>query len=137
MDMNKKMSWNIDVALSVTGTWGRKLSSSGLPTDWGKSWEPAHCLDQNAENTARALEGPCVDRVPRGVLLWSGVGKPGDLGDRPADKISACSDQGPEIRRICRPDHRDCCVPLSMDCFLMPSYCMPALGICLICSISS
>src|SRR5712675_3059326 len=98
MDMNKKMSWNIDVALSVTGTWGRKLSSSSLPTDRGKSWEPAHHLDQNAENTAHALEGPCVDRVPRGVPLWSGVGKPGDLGDRPADKISVCLDQGPEIR---------------------------------------
>jgi len=34
------------------------------------------------------------------------MGKPGDLGDHPADKISVCSDQGPEIRRICRPDHR-------------------------------
>jgi len=53
---------------------------------------------KNAENTARALEGPCVDRVPRGVLLWSSVGKPGDLGDRPADKISVCLDQGLEIR---------------------------------------
>src|SRR5712671_1069937 len=53
---------------------------------------------KNTENTARALEGPCVDRVPRGVPLWSGMGKPGDLGDHPADKISACSDQGPEIR---------------------------------------
>jgi len=85
------------------------------------------------ENTTCALEGPCVDRVP----LWSGVGKPGDLGDRPADKISARSDQGPEIRRICRPDHRDRCVPLLMDCFLMPSYCTPSLGLCLISSISS
>jgi len=51
-----------------------------------------------------------MDRVPRGVPLWSGVGKPGDLGDHPADKISACSDQGPEIRRICQPDHRDYCI---------------------------
>jgi len=92
---------------------------------------------KNAENTARVLEGPCVDRVPRGEPLWSGMGESGDLGDCPADKISARSDQGPEIRRICQLDHRDCCVPLFMDCFLMPSYCTPALGICLICSISS
>ena len=26
------------------------------------------------------------------------MGKPGDLGDRPANKIGACSDQGSEIR---------------------------------------
>src|SRR5712672_1872021 len=91
---------------------------------------------KNAENTARALEGPCVDRVPRGVPLWSGVGKPGDLGDRPADKISARSDQGPEIRRICWLDHRDCCVPLLMDCFLMPPYYTPLLGLCLFSSIN-
>jgi len=71
---------------------------------------------KNAENTTRALEGPCVDRVPQGVPLWSGMGKPGDLGDRPADKISARLDQGPEVRGICQPDHWDCCVPLSMDC---------------------
>src|SRR5882757_10315785 len=88
MDMNEKMSLNIDVASSVTGTWGRKLLSSSSPTDQGKSWEPAHRLDQNAENTACALEGPCMDRVPQGVPLWSSVGKPGDLGDHPADKIS-------------------------------------------------
>jgi len=50
-------------------------------------------------------EGPCIDRVPRGLPLWSGVGKPGDLRDRPADKISDCSDQGPEIGEICWPDH--------------------------------
>jgi len=62
-------------------------------------------------------------------------GKSGNLGDRPADKISVCSDQGPEIRRICRLGHRDCCVPLFMDCFLMPSYCTPLLGPCLISSI--
>jgi len=30
---------------NVTGTWGRKLSSSSLPMDQGKSWEPAHCLE--------------------------------------------------------------------------------------------
>jgi len=28
--------------------------------------------------------------------------------DCPADKISACSDQGPEIKRVCWLDHRDC-----------------------------
>ena len=77
-----------------------------------------------------------MDRVPRGVPLWSGVGKSGDLGDRPADKISACSDQGPEVRRISRPDHRDCCVLPFVDRFLMPSYCTPLSGLCLISSIS-
>src|SRR5712672_3268512 len=73
---------------------------------------------KNTENTTCTLEGPCVDRVPRGVSLWSGVGKPGDLRDHPADKISARSDQGPEIRRICQPDHRDCCVPPIYGLFL-------------------
>src|SRR5712675_1115588 len=92
---------------------------------------------KNAENATRVLEGPCVDRVPQEVPLWSGVGKSGDLGDRPADKISARSDQGPEIRRICQPDHRDCCVPPFMDCFLVPSYYTPLPGLCLICSINS
>jgi len=38
------------------------------------------------------------------------MGKPGDLGDHPADKISVSSDQGPEIRRICWPDLWDCYV---------------------------
>src|SRR5712671_6836482 len=32
-------------AMDVTGTWGRKPASSGLPTDWGKSWELAHHLE--------------------------------------------------------------------------------------------
>jgi len=89
------------------------------------------------ENTTRALEGSCVDRVPRGLPLWSGVGKSRDLGDRLAGKISARSDQGPEIRRICRPDHRDCCVSPFVDCFLMPSYYTPLPGFCLTYSISS
>jgi len=40
------------------------------------------------------------------------------------------------LRRICRPDHRSRCVSLLMDCFLMPSYCTPPLGNCLICSIN-
>jgi len=44
------------------------------------------------------------------MLLWSSMGKPGDLGDHPGDKISDGSDQGPEIRRICQPDLWDCCV---------------------------
>src|SRR5712671_5810300 len=92
---------------------------------------------KNAENTARVLEGPCVDRVPRGVPLWSGMGKSGDLGDRPADKISVRLDQGSEIRRICQLDHLDCCAPLLMDCFLMPSYYTPLPGLYLICSINS
>ena len=35
-----------------------------------------------------------MDRVPRGVPLWSSVGKPGDLRDRPADKINVHLDQG-------------------------------------------
>jgi len=57
--------------------------------DRGKSWEPAHRLElKSTENTTRVPEGPCVDRVPRGLPLWSGMGKPRDLGDRPADKIS-------------------------------------------------
>jgi len=42
--------------------------------------------------------------------LWSSMGKPGDLGDHPGDKISDRSDQGPEIRRICQLDLWDCCV---------------------------
>jgi len=63
-----------------------------------------------------------VDRVPQGLLLWSGVGKPGNLGDRPADKISAHSDQGPEIRRICQLDHWTVVSLPLLDCFLMPSY---------------
>jgi len=59
--------------------------------------------------------------VDRGTLRSAALerrGKSGDLRDRPADRISAYSDQGPEIRRICQLDHRDCCVPLLMDCFL-------------------
>ena len=63
-----------------------------------------------------------MDRVPQGLPLWSGVGKPGDLGDRPADKISVHSDQGPEIRRICWPDHWTSLLLPLLDCFLMPSY---------------
>jgi len=39
----------------------------------------------------------------RSGVAWE---NPGDLGDRPADKISVPLDQGPEIRRICRLDHR-------------------------------
>src|SRR5712671_2942848 len=105
--------------------------------DWSKFRELAHVCTKNAENTTRALEGPCVDRVPQGVPLWSSVGKPGDLGDRPADKISVRSDQGPEIRRICWPDHRDYCIASIYGLFLMPSHYAPLLGICLICSISS
>jgi len=59
-----------------------------------------------------------MDRVPRGVPLWSGMGKPGDLGDHPADKISACLDQGLEIRRICWPDHWDYCITSTYGLFL-------------------
>jgi len=59
-----------------------------------------------------------VDRVPQGVPLWSSVGKPGDLGDRPADKISVRSDQGLEIEGICRLDHWNSLLLLLMDCFL-------------------
>jgi len=36
-----------------------------------------------------------VDRAPQGSPLWSGVGKPGDLRDHPADKISARFGSGP------------------------------------------
>jgi len=39
---------HIDVILLrcfVTGTWGRKPASSGLPTDQGKSWELAYRLE--------------------------------------------------------------------------------------------
>ena len=36
-----------------------------------------------------------MDRAPQGSPLWSGVGKPGDLRDHPADKISARFGSGP------------------------------------------
>jgi len=65
------------------------------------------------------------------------MGKPGDLGDHTADKISVCSGQGPEIGEICRLDHWTPLLLLLMDCFLMPSYYTPLLGLCLICSINS
>jgi len=45
-----------------------------------------------------------------GMPVLDGVGKPGDLGDHPGDKISIDSDQGLEIRRIYQPDLWDCCV---------------------------
>jgi len=54
--------------------------------------------------------------------LWSSMGKPGDLGDHPGDKIRADSDQGPEIRRICQLDLWDCCVLSPFILFLMPSH---------------
>jgi len=56
-----------------------------------------------------------VDRVPQGVPLWSGMGKPGNLRDRPADKISTHLDQGPEIRRICQLDHWTTVLLLLLD----------------------
>jgi len=91
----------------------------------------------NAENTACALEGPCVDRVPRGVPLWSGMGKPGDLRDRPADKISVPLGQGLEVGRSVGRTIGLLYCSLLLDCFLMPFYCVSLLGICLIPSISS
>jgi len=55
--------------------------------------------------------------------------KPGDLRDRPADKISACLDQGPEIRRICQLDLWTVVSLLLLDYFLMPSYYVPLSSI--------
>jgi len=66
-----------------------------------------------------------VGRVPWGLPLWSGVGKPGDLRDHPADKISVCLDQGPEIRRICWPDHWTVVLLPLLNRFLIPSYYAP------------
>jgi len=47
------------------------------------------------------------------MLLWSSMGKPGDVGDHLGDKISDGSDQGLEIRRICQLDLWDCCCAAS------------------------
>ena len=51
----------------------------------------------------------------RSGVVW---GKPGDLGDHPADKISARSDQGLEIGRTCQPDHRDYYIASTHGLFL-------------------
>jgi len=47
----------------VTGTWGRKPVSSGLPMDQGKSWEPAHCLELKLQKIPLTFQ-----RVP----AWTG-----------------------------------------------------------------
>jgi len=39
-----------------------------------------------------------------GTSVLDAMGKPGDLGDCPGDKISVDSDQGLEIWEICWPD---------------------------------
>jgi len=72
---------------------------------------------ENATCVQRALQGQSTSRMS----LWSSVGKPGDLGDHLGNKISADSDQGLEIRRICWLDLWDCCVLSPFIPFLMPS----------------
>ena len=51
-----------------------------------------------------------MDRVPRGVPLWSGMGKPGDLGDHPADKINVRLDQGPGDQEDLSAGSLDLCI---------------------------
>jgi len=58
----------------VTSTWGRKPASSGLPTDQGKSWELAHCLDLKCRKyhsrSGGSLRGQSISRSA--ALEWHG-----------------------------------------------------------------
>jgi len=71
----------------------------GLAMDWSKFWEPAHVLELKCrkKNTAHTLEGSLRGQsTSRSATSGAAWEKPGNLRDRPADKISACSDQGSE-----------------------------------------
>jgi len=45
------------VVVVVTGTWGRKPASIGLPTDRGKFREPAHVCTKRQKIPRASLEG--------------------------------------------------------------------------------
>jgi len=53
------------------------------------------------------------------------VGKPGDLGDHPADKISVRFGSETRDQEDLPAGSLDCCVLPLLDCFLMPSYYVP------------
>jgi len=82
----------------------------GLPTDQGKFTGTGPCLILKAENATR-IQGTLQGQSTLRTLAWSSMGKSGDLGDRPGDKIMALS---------CR-DWDPYCMFSSLGWLLMPS----------------